>query len=109
MRARRNPDYFPEYRKKHRAQIRETRRLWEREVRDTAVRHYGGVCGCCGERLLEFLTLSPKAGKPKPPARANIYQWLRNHNYPEGYLVLCRNCAWGYDRLGFCPHRDPVI
>lgn len=23
-----------------------------------------------------------------------IYQWLRSHNYPEGYQVLCMNCQF---------------
>jgi hypothetical protein len=24
----------------------------------------------------------------------NIYNWLKNNNYPEGYQTLCGNCQW---------------
>jgi len=23
-----------------------------------------------------------------------FYQWLRSHNYPKGFQVLCMNCQW---------------
>lgn len=78
-----------------------------------ALSHYGGpVCKCCGEDNIFFLTLDHvnndgaehrretggKSGK-------NLAWWLKKHNYPSGFQVLCFNCNCGRARNGgVCPH-----
>jgi len=107
--AQRNSEYYREYRAKNEAKIRKTRRAWERRLRIEVVKHYGSRCACCHERMLEFLTILPKAGSPKPPPRRSIFYWLKSLELPTGYVVLCSNCAGSIERNGYCPHRDSVI
>ena len=40
-----------------------------------------------------------------PSANAeDTYRWLKNHNYPEGFQVLCYNCNLPKGVYGVCPH-----
>jgi hypothetical protein len=35
------------------------------------------------------------------------WAWLRKHNYPEGFQVLCHNCNMGRQiNGGVCPHME---
>jgi len=73
---------------------------------------YGGaICACCGETNMGFLsidhingiTLTERALQMKS---GSIYMWLKKHDYPEGYQILCFNCNLGRARnKGICPHK----
>jgi hypothetical protein len=39
---------------------------------------------------------------------SRLYQWLRKHNFPTGFQVLCANCNRGKALLGVCPHQLKV-
>jgi hypothetical protein len=36
----------------------------------------------------------------------SMYQWLKTHNFPEGFQVLCHNCNMAKFIYGVCPHRE---
>lgn len=77
--------------------------------------HYSSgklVCVCCGESILDFLTLDhiEQNGNEhrNRVGSAHIYKDLIKNNFPVGYQVLCMNCNFGrslkYNR-GVCPHK----
>jgi hypothetical protein len=70
---------------------------------------YGGsVCRCCGETELEFLSIDhvneDGAAHRKELSGSggghDMYRWLRLHNYPPGFQVLCMNCNFAKGHLG---------
>lgn len=79
-----------------------------------ALRAYGGetpACVCCGEKELIFLALDHINGgghqQRKETGGGGFYTWLRRHNYPEGFRVLCHNCNFGRQiNGGTCPHEE---
>lgn len=105
-----NPDKFSEYNRK-------SLRKLKREVMDA----YGGICVCCGETELAFLTIdhaddngaehrremAAESGFEYSQAGARTYRWLRKNGYPEGFRVMCANCNSGrYWNGGVCPHQE---
>lgn len=105
-----NPDKFSEYNRK-------SLRKLKREVMDA----YGGICVCCGETELAFLTIdhaddngaehrremAAESGFEYSQAGARTYRWLRKNGYPEGFRVMCANCNSGrYWNGGICPHQE---
>jgi len=66
-------------------------------------------CQCCGETILEFLTLDHINGggteeRKKYPATM-LFRKLRRENFPNGYRTLCYNCNCSLGRYGYCPHQ----
>lgn len=99
--------YYTENREKILAQKKEQVRALKEEVLNT----YGGKCECCGETIIEFLTIDhinndgaahrKRVGKGK-----RIYADIKAQGYPEGqYRVLCFNCNISRGFYGYCPHR----
>lgn len=109
MTAQRTPEYAKKYRAENKDKIRKTRNAWEREIRKDVIRHYGGRCVCCRERMVEFLRVVPKPGASKPPEQRSIYYWLKKQGLPPGYEVYCENCKTCKEHNGYCPHKDGVI
>jgi hypothetical protein len=84
---------------------------------------YGGpCCVCCGEKHSQFLTIdhvaqdgaahrqklraeSGWANTRSAMCGATFYAWLKKHDYPEGFRVLCFNCNFAIGHFGKCPHR----
>jgi len=69
-------------------------------IKEQTIRHYSdNVCACanCGTAGFDFLTIDhiDGGGKQHRSTDVNarrIYYWLRNHEFPLGYRVLCWNC-----------------
>ena len=77
--------------------------------------HYGGDpprCACCGEMLLEFLSIDHIFGggyqhrKKLGLNGSSLYHWLIKNKFPEGYRVLCFNCNMSLGFYGYCPHEE---
>ena len=87
-------------------------------IRQDVLMHYSGdnpQCACCGENHLQFLALDHVNGggnKEKKILRktgTRFFGWLKSHNYPSGYRVLCHNCNMSMGFYGFCPHAKQEI
>lgn len=91
-------------------------RRWQERLQ--AIKHYGGVCICCGETEPKFLTLHHAngdgkehrlelVGKSVNGAGVIFYRRLRQLGYPKDILleVLCWNCHMAKDKYGECPHK----
>lgn len=86
------------------------------KLRLEVLTHYsGGVpeCACCGESILDFLTLDHTGGGGGAARRSEghrggtaQYRRLRRAGFPPGYRVLCWNCNCTIGKLGKCPHQE---
>ena len=91
-----NPDY-------------EARKIERR--RGLVFNYYGGLfphCECCGESHWEFLTIDHINGdgaEHRKQIKGNLYLWLIQNNFPDGFRILCMNCNWSIGMRGYCPHR----
>lgn len=84
-------------------------RKYEWGLRQKAFDHYGRKCVCCGESQEEFLVIdhvNNDGAQHRKRVGNNIYRWLRDNSYPQGFQILCQNCNWGrYVNNGICPHK----
>lgn len=79
-----------------------------------ALNAYGGpVCACCGETLLEGLTIDHINGdgarhrrETGVGANKTLYWWLEKNNYPPGFQVLCMTCNFAKRSRACCPHEE---
>lgn len=83
-------------------------------LRDEVFAAYGGyICACCGEPEKAFLTIDHIDGggnkHRKEVGQSNVYRWLKQHDYPPGFQVLCMNCQWGKRNCGICPHQSKNV
>lgn len=101
--------YHREYAAKNRQKIRENKRDWDRKVRDETISRYGNKCCCCKERLREFLGLYPMKGTLMPETKLPLILWAWSNGFPEGFRVLCRNCATSLERFAYCPHKNGAV
>lgn len=104
--------YFSDYAKTHRAQKNLNNIRYNRKVKLEVLTHYGGNpprCACCGEEAIEFLSIDHIIGGGNKARRElnrpNLYGYLKTHNYPLGYRVLCMNCNFAIGHYGYCPHQ----
>ncbi len=91
-------------------------REWSKKRREIVISHYGGVCACCEESQIEFLSMDHINGdgakhrrELKKNGHIHIYDWLIKNNFPEGFQVLCMNCNWAKGKYGYCPHKHGDI
>ena len=106
--------YSRAYHAKHRERIRRELSARGQWLKSEAFEAYGGaICRCCEEALKGFLTIDHIDGVTKVERKRQglgtvLYQWLRSHNYPAGFQVLCYNCNLGRAHNdGVCPHAVP--
>jgi hypothetical protein len=82
------------------------RRLW-----DQVLEAYGQRCACCGETMVEFLTVDHvDGGGQKHRASlggtmAALLRWIIKHGFPRSIRILCMNCNLSYGLYGYCPHQ----
>ena len=95
------------------------RKAYQRAFNDrakaSAIDAYGGVCDCCGEDDIRFLTIDHINNDGAEHRRqignggVTLYNWLKKNDWPEGFRVLCANCNLGrHWNGGTCPHHDPL-
>jgi len=97
------------------AYIAATRKRKNAELKLIVVNHYGGICACCGEAVLGFLTIDHVNGggtKHRHSIKkqgASFYRWIIKAGFPSNLRVLCYNCNCGSAANGgICPHRNLV-
>jgi len=110
----RNREYYKEYHNKynHTPQRKEYTGQYSRAIKMDVMDHYGGVCQCCGESELAFLTIDHIHGGGSKHRREigsvggrTFYRWLQKNNYPAGFQTLCMNCNLAKGKNGICPHK----
>ena len=83
---------------------------WVEDLKFEVISHYG-VCYCCGEDRLPFLTIDHINGggyqhrKEIGMLGYRFYVWLRNNNYPEEFRTACANCNMAIRYGNICPHK----
>lgn len=91
------------------------RKVKAKERKRRVFEAYGGIeCACpgCVENNLDLLNIdhiNNDGGAHRKKIGGNIYSWLEQNNYPEGFRVLCFSCNIGRAQHGgICPHLIPV-
>ncbi len=88
-------------------------------LRSMILEHYGGTppkCACCGETIIEFLTIDhinndgskqklEIIGHKHSGDSLKLYNWIIQNNYPDDLQILCMNCNWAKRVTGICPHQ----
>lgn len=103
--------YRKNYYQEHRQLYSDRARLRNQDLKIEVLTHYSNgipTCSCCNENTMEFLTMDHVDGvKPNgaPRSGSQLYGWLRKHNWPSGFRVLCFNCNWALGHFGHCPHQ----
>lgn len=116
LRMRKKYSEDAEYKKRKDASAKE----WRNKLRIECLTHYGGnppKCICCGETIIGFLTIdhpNNDGAKQRKNLRLiggwRFYQWLKSHNYPKGYQVMCYNCNCGRAKNNnICPHKEREV
>ena len=113
LHTKRYPEYWKQrYLKNKEAHKKRARESFYRK-RIACLKFYGGdppKCDCCGENKLEFLAIDhingggTKHKKQLQEKGSNLYRWLMESNFPEGFRVLCHNCNMSFGFYGYCPH-----
>lgn len=113
MGAWKDPDYLKKYYRANRAKAKAYNKAYAVRAKLEAFTHYCGgkspACACCGESIMDFLTLDHINGhgtKQRERIRRGGHSfcaYLRTRGYPPGFRVLCFNCNCAR-RLGPCPH-----
>lgn len=105
--------YFESYRKKNLEKVRAIKNRYNAALRIAALKIYSRgkmKCACCPESHIEFLALDHieenGAEHRREIKKSNIFQWLKLHNYPKGFQVLCHNCNYAKAFYGVCPHKE---
>lgn len=92
--------------------LREKRRIFNWNAKITTLNAYGGKCVCCNITEPKFLAIDHINGGGKKHRKSltiNIYAWLKNNNYPEGFRVLCHNCNMATHFWKICPHNPLYV
>lgn len=82
-----------------------------KDTKAEVIAHYGGICYCCGEANLAFLTLDHSDNTGHIDRRegggVGAYSRAKRLNYPTNLRVACYNCNCGRQYAnggGGCPH-----
>jgi hypothetical protein len=84
-------------------------------LKQLVINAYGGVCACCSEDRLFFLSVDHVNGdgaddrKVVASPGAGFYYHLKRLGFPQDgrYQVLCFNCNLAKKNNAICPCRDP--
>jgi hypothetical protein len=101
----------------HKEQRSARARERHQQLRSMVFDAYGGPsCACCGENHRQFLAIDHVDGGGAEHRRqlraqgisvgSGFYKWLRDHDFPPGFRVLCHNCNSALGFYGFCPHQE---
>ncbi len=108
-----NPDKYKEINKEYRErpEVKEKQRVYSkidgRKRKKQVIDNYGGICACCGENRMEFLSIdhiNNDGANHRKQTGGHMYAWLIKNNFPSGYRVLCYNCNMSLGFYGYCPH-----
>jgi hypothetical protein len=95
---------------RNRDRRKETNKILNSYRRKTFLDMYGNKCACCGETIVEFLTIEHKNGQKglpehKKKSGGRAYKIAIQEYRPDLYEILCWNCNCARGRYGYCPHQ----
>lgn len=101
---------------KIKAKTKVTSKERRKQLKEEVIREYGGVCVCCGDNHIEFMTIDHINGGGRQHRKEincgggwNFYAWLKKNLYPKDeYRLLCFNCNSALGAFGYCPHQNPL-
>lgn len=104
-----------EWKQNHREAARQHDKNRNKRIKLAVVSAYGGICTCCGEHRIEFLTIEhinhdgkehrEKIGGAGHRGGFKIYLDILKQGCPNNYTIFCMNCNFA-TRLGKpCPHQ----
>jgi hypothetical protein len=87
-------------------------RSWALNLKIEVMNAYGGICACCGESEIIFLTIDhinndgAEKRRNGEPMGNTLYAKLKRLGFPKSeYQVLCMNCNFAKGLYGSCPHQ----
>lgn len=100
------------WRDNNRNKIKEIGIRGRNKIKTQVIAAYGGICACCKESSLPFLSIDHIEGGGRKHRKevgitsgSGFYRWLRDNNYPKGFQVLCYNCNCAKRTEKVCPHQ----
>jgi hypothetical protein len=103
----------PEFVKNERRRNNINGKILAIKAKDVVLNHYGKICYCCGENIIELLTIDhSKLDGGKFRRDLNIhggykfYRWIIRNNFPSDLRTACWNCNCGARFTGICPHQN---
>lgn len=99
------------YKKRERVKVNKLARNYKRRLREQFLEMYGNKCACCGETLVEFLTVEHKLGQigiKKKEIAYDAYRKAIQEYRPDIYEIRCWNCNMSKGRYGYCPHEKSL-
>ncbi len=95
IRYRKNPD-----RQQQTPEQKVYQNNWRRKQRYKIMQHYSGgtpkcaKCGITDIRVLSIDHINGGGRKQIIETHTSLPQWIVNHNYPDGFQILCMNCQF---------------
>jgi hypothetical protein len=92
--------YNKEWRRKNPARLKATLAKYYQKLKESMLKAYSSgkpACKWCGQVDIDILCLDHVNNDGNIHRKAlggtmRVYQWIRKHNYPSGFQVLCYNC-----------------
>lgn len=100
--------YQAKYYKEHKTPEKERRHVAQVSWKERFIEMYGGECSCCGETVIEFLTIDHvqgQAGKKYRECSTRAYKHAAKEYRPDLFRVLCMNCNMAVRWGRICPHQ----
>jgi len=111
--------YMKEWRKNNHERFLKNQKQAGKNIRMEVLRHYSDPpeCSCCGETEYLFLHIDHINGDGAEHRKLmskefgrkqggnDLLYWLKKHNYPPGFQILCANCNLGKRLQKDCPHK----
>lgn len=97
-----NPTYGDNWKKNHPNYHKE----WETKIKLECFNHYSPNGIKCANpynfhkeeitdiRVLQLDHIEGSGKRQISSITSNFYLWLKRHNFPPGYQILCANCNW---------------
>jgi hypothetical protein len=102
-------EYNAQYRIQNKQSIAQGKKEYNYSLKRDGINAYGGKCTCCGESIVEFLTIEHLNGRdPNEKRFTGSKMWMKAkaEGYPDTYTVLCFNCNCAKGAFGICPHQQ---
>lgn len=112
-------EYAKEWRKNNKDKFHASQKRNYDATKLEVLTHYSGgtpACKCCGETIIEFLTIDHIAGDGAEhrrklekqlgykPGGNGVWYWAKKNGFPDSLQVLCANCNFGKRCGPECPH-----